>query len=297
MYGVIDIGSNTIRLSVYKKTDSSLKLLFSNKNMAGLIAYVDKNGDLSENGIKKIINVLNGYKQILGSVNVIDVYVLATASLRNVNNSNDVINRVHDATGYLIDLISGEEEAVYDFIGATHYINLQDGIMVDIGGGSTELVFYKNRRIEKAISMPIGSLNLYYKHVKDILPTEKELSKIKSTVKNQLKQIDINVDYHVVCGIGGTIRALNKLNNNLYDLPIINRSMEVKNVKEILSIYKEDRSYIMNNIIKYVPDRIHTLIPGMAILITIAKRYNSNSIIVSKHGVKEGYLINKILGE
>ncbi len=124
LYGVIDIGSNTIKLSVYKMTNNSLRLIFNNKNIAGLVAYVDKEGFFSEKGIKKIITVLKSYKQILENVKVKDVFVIATASLRNIQNSEEVLKKINEFTGYQVDLISGEEEAIYDFIGATHAIGV-----------------------------------------------------------------------------------------------------------------------------------------------------------------------------
>jgi len=301
LYGVIDIGSNTIRLSVYKKTNNSFKLVFNNKNMAALVSYVNKDGNLSEAGTKKIISVLTGYKQIIESVKVKEIFVIATASLRNTDNAKSVIDTVYNATGYRIDMISGVQEATYDYIGASHFMDLKDGILIDIGGGSTELVFYQNKEIEKALSMPIGSLNLYYKHIKDILPTSKELAKIKTTVRSELKKLDIEdpyeYPYQMICGVGGTIRALGKLNNHIYGQPMNNRVISVQNTKDLLERFSSDRSFMTDQIIQIAPDRIHSLIPGMMILLTIAKRYHIGSVMISKFGVKEGYLITKLFGE
>ncbi|MBN7774205.1 phosphatase [Clostridium aminobutyricum] len=297
MYGVIDIGSNTIRLSLYKKTDSSFKLMLNKKNMAGLAGHVSRNGNLSKKGIKKTIGILRAYRQILNNIEVKEVFVFATASLRNVKNTQEAIKIINEQTGFDIDLVSGEQEAIYDFVGATHVMNLDKGILIDIGGGSTELVFYSNGEIEKAVSLPIGSLSLYTKFVKNILPTKKELSKMKDCINDELKTIEISGEYQIICGVGGTIRGACKLNNEIFDMVSGNRNIEIKRLNEMLRDFSEERKYAVQKIIKNIPDRIHTIIPGMTILESISEKYNSETIVVSEYGIREGYLYTKLFLE
>ena len=73
-----------------------------------------------------------------------------------------------------MDVISGEEEARLDFVGATRTNNIRDGVLIDIGGGSTEIAEFLEGAVISAASMPVGSLNLYVKHVEDVFPTEKD---------------------------------------------------------------------------------------------------------------------------
>lgn len=297
MYGVIDIGSNTIRLSIYRKTDKSFKLMLNKKSMAGLAGYVDKRGNLSQKGIKKAVQVLKNFNQILHNIDVQNVFVFATASLRNIENTKEAIAIINEQTGFDIDLVSGEQEAIYDFTGATHLLDLQDGIMIDVGGGSTELVFYKDKQIKRAFSMPIGSLNLYTKHVRDILPTDDEIAEIKETIKTELKRLHMEENSQIICGVGGTVRGALRLNNEINNIPPDNRIIEVKNLQNMLGKFSADRAYSIKKIIKIVPDRIHTIIPGMTILETVAKKYGSEKIIVSEYGIREGYLYTKLFIE
>lgn len=297
MYGVIDIGSNTIRLSIYRKTKKGFKLMLNKKSMAGLAGYVDKQGNLSQKGVNKAVQALKNFKQILNNIGVRDVFVFATASLRNIENTAEVMRTLKEHTGFCIDLISGEQEAVYDFIGATHFMDLHDGIMIDIGGGSTELVFYMDGKIDKAVSIPIGSLSLYSKHVRDILPTDEEMSEIKSSIKSAVRKLNIDSNAQIICGVGGTVRGACKLNNEIFDLSADNRIVEVKNLRDILSRFSKDRNYAVKKIIKTLPDRIHTIIPGMTILEILAIKYSSDEIIVSEYGVREGYLYSKLFVE
>jgi exopolyphosphatase/guanosine-5'-triphosphate,3'-diphosphate pyrophosphatase len=297
VYGIIDIGANTIRLSIYKKTEKSFRLMLTKKSLAGLVGYVDKHGNLSQKGIKKAASTLNVFSQILQDIEVSRIFVFATASLRNIGNSKEALDALKEQSGFDIDLVSGEQEAVYDFIGATHILDLKDGIMIDIGGGSTELVFYKDKQIQTALSMPIGSLSLYTKHVREILPTDDELSEIKDSIKSELKQLRISENAQIICGVGGTVRGALKLNNEIYNFAPDNRVFEVKNLQNMLSRLNEDKPFAVKKIIKIVPDRIHTIIPGMTILESVAKKYSSERIIVSEYGVREGYLYTKLFIE
>ncbi len=297
MYAVIDIGSNTIRLSLYKKVDDSIDPILHKKNMVGLAGYITKEGELSEKGLDRAIRVLSVYQQILSNIEVKEVFIFATASLRNVSNTKEIIAMIRSATGFRVDVITGEQEAMYDYIAATHFMELDDGLLIDIGGGSTELVFYKDSQVQKALSLPIGSLSLYSKTVKDILPTEKENIKIRKDINLELEKIDYDDKCKVICGIGGTIRGAKKLNNELFNLPTTNRKIYTDNLRKMFSQLADDRKFAVQKIIKSSPDRIHTIMPGMAILDMIAKKYSSDQIVVSRYGVREGYLYSKLFME
>jgi exopolyphosphatase/guanosine-5'-triphosphate,3'-diphosphate pyrophosphatase len=100
MYAVIDIGSNTMRLSVYSIHDNNIKLVFSRKNMSALISYVDKNGCMTEKGINKAISVLEGFKKIIDSVRIRKIFVIATASFRTIQNRQQAIDVIKERTGF-----------------------------------------------------------------------------------------------------------------------------------------------------------------------------------------------------
>ncbi len=297
MYAVIDIGSNTIRLSIYKQIGADFQLMFNQKQMAGLAGYIDHEGYMSTSGLQKAVNTLNGFKQIITNIVVKQVFVFATASLRNIKNSAQALAFINRETGFDIDLVSGANEALYAFIGATHLHNLKQGMLIDIGGGSTELACYSDGKIEKAYSMPIGSLNLYKKHVHDILPTAKEREKINLHIKKELNKIELPQNYPLVCGVGGTVRAACKLHNALYHLPEANNAVEAAKIAMMLEHFYDDHKFATNKILKVVPDRIHTTLPGMAILAEIFAAYGSEQLLVSNYGVREGYLYTKIFRE
>lgn len=303
LYTIVDLGSNTIRLCIYEKKEEKITSLFEKKTMAGLVNFI-VNDKLSDKGITRTCDILNEYDQILRNFNIEkkDVYVFATASLRNISNSKDVLDIIKEDTGYNIELLSGEEEAILDFKGATRIVDNPTGLLVDIGGGSTEIVGYKDKEIVFAVSMPVGSLNMYVKFVKKIIPKTHEREEIKAYVLDHIKQLNIKKDiYTSICGVGGTIRAAGKLSHHMLKegkvLVSNSKAFKVSDVKEILEEINNSHKKTLKPVLQNIPDRIHTIIPGILILETISDYFQCEEIIVSKYGIREGYLYEKVLNK
>ena len=140
---VIDIGSNSIRLSVYDAEKTNFKILFKEKIMAGLASYVE-DGVLSPEGLECACPSLIELTERLCLLNIQNISVFATASLRNINNTQDVLQKIHSTTGFCLEVISGKQEAFYGYTGAMLDLSLPGGIFLDIGGASTEIAFFAN---------------------------------------------------------------------------------------------------------------------------------------------------------
>ena len=135
---LIDVGSNTIRLSVYMiEGDGSFERLLSKKITAGLAAYVDDEGALSPEGIDCACEALRYLGTIVDHLQVDDVRVFATASLRNVTNSQEALAAIEQRTGRAVELVSGKEEALLGFSSFRHECSLDRGVLTDICGGSS----------------------------------------------------------------------------------------------------------------------------------------------------------------
>ncbi|MDD4843262.1 MAG: phosphatase [Anaerotignum sp.] len=297
LYGVIDIGSNTIRLAVYEVNDRSIQALFSKKSTAGLASYVNKAGALSQKGINKAVCVLNEFKPILNNISLEKLFVFATASLRNITNSQQAIKEIYERTEFDIDLVSGEQEGIYDFAGVCAQTSLDTGLLVDIGGGSTELVMYCEGRVVKSVSIPIGSLNLYKKFVKEIFPSQTEIKGMIKHIMKELDTVEITQGYPLICGVGGTVRAAWQLNSQMFDLLPDCNKIYFKELNKIISLFFNDTKTMSKKMLKIAPERIHTILPGMLILNEVGKKYSSDAICISSFGVREGYLYTKLFSE
>lgn len=144
-FAIVDLGSNTIRLSVYNTLpEGGFDLLFSEKEMAGLVSYVH-GGVLSPEGIQRACGAIRDFQALLRQFDLDAPHVFATASLRNIRNTEEAVEQIRAATGVGVDVISGELEARLGYYGARTATDLQDGAMFDIGGGSAEVLEVRAR--------------------------------------------------------------------------------------------------------------------------------------------------------
>lgn len=296
MYSVIDIGSNTIRLTVYQVEEGRIQTVFHEKSTAGLAGYVTDKGRLSRPGMERAVSALLRFQNILKNLSIDHVAAFATASLRNIVNTDEALACIESRTGFHVEVISGEKEARLDYIGATYLLPVTDGLLIDIGGGSTELVFFSSGEIQRAVSIPIGSLTMYNKYVSHLLPTKGEREKIQRRVEKELAKLELpEAVCPVLCGVGGTARATAKLINAKEKLPAGNRTVYLHTVSEELESFRDESKENLSRLLKVTPERLHTLLPGMTILRQIAKTFCSDTMIVSGYGVREGYLLSEVL--
>ncbi|MCD8003542.1 MAG: phosphatase [Clostridia bacterium] len=293
--GVVDIGSNTIRLSVYRCENGENKLLMHRKTMAGLASYV-KDGLLPDEGVRIICTVLTEYRILLDNLEIPCMYVFATAPLRNISNTEEAVSAVYEETKIKINVLSGEEEAVLSFAGASLGTKYKKGVMVDLGGGSTEILRYENDKILTARSMPIGSLNLFNRYVKAILPTEDERKTLQKAVRDQIERAsdDLLPTPHIL-GVGGTIRAVSSVLNHLFSRSDDCKIISAEEIRMLLKRMEKPDGDILHELLKIVPDRIHTIVPGLTVLEAVTRTLDAEDITVSRCGVREGYLVKSVL--
>lgn len=299
IYGVIDIGSNTIRMSVFKVVDKNAIGLFSEKEQASLRNYFSK-GKLSEKGIKRLTSVLNKFKYISDNFDDIDaVFPFATATIRDSSNRDEILKRVKDEVGFDIEILSEDDEARLSFIGASKTLDVSKGVLTDIGGGSSEIVVFDDKEVVESTSLKIGSLSAFEDFVKGLLVKESERKDIDKCVKNMLEDTKIKKkEYDTLCAVGGSARASLDLYNEFYNLKSSNIIMDRNKLKDMLDdIIDMDSRNTLDLIISVKADRIHTLVPGMIILIRIANYFSADKINVSRTGVREGYVYERIIGK
>ena len=298
VYGVIDLGSNTIRLSVFKYEEGKIKLVQNKKTIAGLASCI-KDGGLTEVGIAKACYALNRYKIILAEQNIENYSVFATASLRNINNREIVLNELKERTGIVPESLFGDEEARLDFIGVKNIFDLTRGVLIDIGGGSTELVLFENGEIKRLTSIPIGALNLQNKSVKGVIPADKDIRRMKKIINKALDELqwDYESNYETMYAIGGTSRAALEISKELFGISDEEKSLTKGNIKDIVSRLRSSDPEKCKPVYRIIPERIFSLAGGVVILNEVIKRFGCEIINVSRNGIREGYFIDRILSK
>ncbi len=295
MWAVIDIGSNTIRLVIYSVDQGQPRPMLNKKYAVGLAGYFDKANRIKQEGINILLDVLSDINTILRYIRPECILPFGTAALRNSANGDEIVSLIKERCGMSVRVLSGEEEAIFDYYGAMLEGIGDSGLLVDVGGGSTELTFFNDRKIVSAVSIPLGSLNLYKTYVDGILPTAKEADKIKKAIGGYLEKLPDRKEMHkktIYC-VGGTARSSMKLMRERYSSRD-EHSYTRSQLKKLLSEIEDDRKELTHNILCISPDRIHTLIPGLLTFYTIAKHYDSDNFVTSNLGVREGYLMHHL---
>lgn len=293
---IIDIGSNSLRLTLYETDGQHFKLLFREKVMAGLAGYVE-NGKLSAEGIECACAGLLNFQNILQTLQINNVCVFATASLRNISNTEQAVSVIQAATGYSVEVINEEEEALFGYTGAMKELHVSSGAFFDIGGASTEIVNFEGGTPVDFVSYPIGSLNLYRRHVKKILPGVSAVKRIQQDIAETIDDGKKRVARPLVVGVGGTARAVLKLARYYYGLSDDCRSVTAEQLDGLCRFLYSGKKSACDMILRLEPDRIHTIIPGTMILQHICQVFQAHQLVVGKYGVREGYLCQRILKE
>lgn len=303
-YGVIDLGSNTIRLVIYEVKENrekspgtkEFKSLLNDKVMAGLSAYVTE-GVFTQAGIDRAVSVLKGHAKRARYFNCKKLEVFATAVLRNASNRDDVITSIEERSGLSISLLSACEEAHLGFVGATCDRTVEQGTLVDIGGGSTELTRILGGRDFDDVSIGQGSLSSFSNHVAAILPTPAEMNCIATNLQERLATLPNTPAYHAetLYGIGGSVRAAAKMYAQATGANTRPKNMTKDEIREILNWCSSDPNTFAHGALKASAERIHTLVPGCVILHTLFETCNASKLEICKYGVREGYLLERML--
>lgn len=164
---------------------------------------------MSEEGIQLLAETLKSFRLILADYDVTDVKAAATAAVRQAINNDQIITRMKDETGILIDILTEEEEAYYGFIAVAHSMDTPSAVTIDIGGGSTEITLFINKKLQKTISFPFGTVSLKQKFVSGTVINKSEREKLRSFVKEQFASLKWIVDVGLpVIAIGGSARNI-----------------------------------------------------------------------------------------
>ena len=172
---IIDIGSNTIRLVMYRYDKNEGLHEFGNiKTVARLRTFILPNGEMSKEGIQLLSKTLTTFKRILHDYQITNVQAVATAAVRQAINNDQILLRMETETGIKIGILSEEEEAYFGFLAVANSMSTPSAVTIDIGGGSTEITLFKNKSLQKTWSFPFGTVSLKQKFVRNGTITEEE---------------------------------------------------------------------------------------------------------------------------
>ena len=295
MRAVIDVGSNTVRLCVYRITrGGSLKKIFDERKPVGLAQYVSDDV-MSDEGIKAAAKAINGQLDCVRLLGCENVIVFATAALRNCSNSKRAVRTLEGQINIAVDLLSAKSEAELGYLGARDYLSFTDGMCIDIGGGSTEVSVVGEGKVKASVSVPQGSLSTWKAHVHGVLPRQDELDALRQDFGQALDASGIPIKgIELACGIGGSIRNAAKLYGRVFCDGERPTTVHKRHIDALLRLAEEAPYRFSRAMLAQRPDRLHTIVPGMAILDEVLARSGTDEVKISKYGIREGYVLSRL---
>ena len=185
-------------------------------------------------------------------------------------------------------------------MGAYRPEGLEEGLVVDMGGASTELVRFKGDLIENMISLSFGSLYLYKRYVARILPDKRELKHIRRFVRKQLSTVEWLGPSGHACLIGGTARAIARLHRELNGREQENLQgycFDAEDFDRMLGYLAAERKVGVHDIVRVAPERAHTILPGLTVFSELVRFGECATVSISRSGVREGYIREYALKE
>ncbi|MHC1720422.1 MAG: HD domain-containing protein [Clostridiaceae bacterium] len=292
---IIDLGSNSARMIIMKILENgSFKMIDQAKEMVRLSEGMSQDNYLKPVAVNRTIGALKLFKKFIDSYEVENIVAIATAGVRNAINGGPFIDKVKTETGFDFDVISGEMEAHYDYIGVINTIAVDDCVILDIGGGSTEIILVEGRRIKNSISIPYGAVNMTERFLgKGEELARDRILKLEGFVRDQLSRLGWldNARGLPVVGLGGSIRTLAKINKRAggYFLEgLHNYRMEPVEVVEVYRKVTNTETSERKEIPGLQKDRADIIAGGLVPLKVLMEYINSEKLIISGNGLREG---------
>jgi len=295
-YAIIDLGSNSVRMNiVHVNKDGSYTLLDQAKEMVRLSEDMGDEKTLKPEPIRRTIDALKLLKKLSIAYEADHVYALATAAVRMAENQDEFLERVKNEVGFDFIVLSGEEEAYYDYIGVINTVDIDNCLIVDIGGGSTELIWVENREHRAAVSLPIGSVVLTENYVN---AGKKGLELAVDAIKAHMKAIPWlkNLKGIPVVGLGGVIRTLAKVDrhqNNLQALYLHNYRIPRKFCDRMFNKILSTESAELSKVNGINKKRADIMAGGILPIKMIMETLEAEELIISGNGLRDGWFFKQ----
>ena len=290
--GIIDIGSNSVRLVAYEARTRAPTPIFNEKVLCGLGRGLVTTGELPEEGVDRALKALRRFRILGEFMQLSEMQVVATAAAREAKNGRQFLAAAEEAIGTKIELLSGRREAELSALGVLSAIYKPDGIVGDLGGGSLELIKVKRSRIGKGASLPLGGLALMDASNKSPRQAAKIVREAIGDTK-ALKSLSGRTFY----AVGGTWRALARLHMRQRNYPLNimhNYTIPVRDAVDFLGLIERIDSDNLVAIGAISTARRPLLAYGAVVLDEIIRRSKPKEIVISVAGVREGLLYERL---
>lgn len=297
----VDIGTNTVRLLIADVVQDQLKTVVRRAIITCLGEDVAKARRFKPEAIERTLAVLEQFTQELKDKGTESVHVVATSAARDAQNGQQFIEQVKERFGWEADILSGQEEGMLAFLGATSDFPLPKPysrpVLIDVGGGSTELACGQGMSLQKLHSLDIGSVRLTEMFIKNDPPTQDEVESVKAYVREKTSELLTEICEEdsdlIAIGVAGTITTLSAIKQKLtvYDSNKVHLStLTVSDIETILNQLMGAPLKERKKIPGLEPKRADVIIAGTIITLEILSGLGLTELTVSEHDLLDGLI-------
>ncbi len=294
----IDVGTNSTRLLVAQEQPGGFRSLDRRMTITRLGEGVNERRALAPEALKRTFSTIADYAAVCGEYEVERLRVTGTSAVRDARNRNDFFDGVKRLTGQKPDLLSGDEEARATFRGVVSDLGSDTDpiLVVDIGGGSTELVAGTDVP-QDLVSLDIGCVRMLEKHLHSDPPTEEELQALRDDVLRELtgarSRLTVAAGAKLV-GVAGTVTQLATLKVGLpiYDPDVTHHTVMSHGDVRLLSKRLASLPYDKRRRIKgLAAGRVDVIVPGAQILLQVMEAFDAAEVLVSEKDILDGLVM------
>lgn len=262
---------------------------------------MERDGFLKPARVAETIKTLKMFRKLCEASNVSRIIAIATAAVRRAKNQRSFLDEIQASCGIKIRVLTAEEEAVYVYRGVINTMDVPKGVILEIGGGSTKIVYYNRRNILNFETLPFGAVTLTGLFSEEGIKPEQQAEKIEEFFTEQLKKIewlkDVDSDAQLI-GVGGSFRNLFKINKIVKKYPldtVHNYQMPVEDFNSVYDMIKVLDLDKKKKIKGLSAERADILPAALAIIKSFVTYFNCEKIVMSGAGLREGIMFNQAL--
>ena len=299
--GIIDLGSNTARLLIVDMfADGHFMVVDELKESVRLGQDMDRDGFLKPQRIAETIKTLKMFKKLCDANGVERIIAVGTAAVRRAKNQRSFLDEIQVSCNITIKVLSEEEEAVLVYRGVINSMDIPKGLILEIGGGSTKIIYYNRRNLLNFATLPFGAVTLTDLFANDSSPQDAALH-VEEFFTEQLKKLpwlsEVDPEAQMI-GVGGSFRNLFKITKLVRKYPLDtahNYHMEAEDFTSVYDMMKALDVDKRKKIKGLSPTRADIMPAAMAIVKSFITYMNINNFTISGSGLREGLMINQAL--
>ncbi len=299
--GIIDLGSNTARLVIVDMfTDGHYVVVDELKESVRLGQDMDRDGFLKPQRIAETIRTLKMFKRLCDARKVDRIIAVGTAAVRRAKNQRSFLDEIQVSCNITIRVLSEEEEAVLVYRGVINSMEAPKGLILEIGGGSTKIIYYNRRNLLNYANLPFGAVTLTDLFANDATP-EEAARHVEEFFTEQLKKLpwlaEVDPETQVI-GVGGSFRNLFKITKLVRKYPLDTPHNFRLPTEDFTSIYDMLRVLDVDKRKKIKglsPKRADIMPAAMAIVKSFIDYMNVQEFAISGCGLREGLMLNQAM--